>query len=219
MSWLTQFKLGRPGNEYDFDVNPEAMEIQEQAVVSLQSNLAGDLKKSVFKASAPLIRVNSSYLTLAQRNQFASLVGVSDTFLSFLTRDDWEVVNELATIIDATHIKIANSSATRLSKLLVELGGSSIITIETPFNTASGGAYGDGAFGAGPYGGGTFDPGVVTYDDATRIITMTNPVDPDAALYVSYLYTGWLVNLQNLGARAQGGWLDRFEYDFSLEGA
>ena len=57
-------------------------------------------------------------------------------------------------------------------------------------------------------------------DDATRIITITNPItDPAVAILVSYLYTGWLVDMQALNHQAQGGWLDRFVYDFLLVGA
>src|SRR5260221_10877423 len=138
MAWLSQFLLGRPLNEILFDVNPAAMDITESPIVVLHRNLAGDLKKSYLKVSAPTIKVNSTFLTKAQRDQFASLVGVADTFLSFQTRDDWQVVNELVTVVDSLHVKLANSSATRLSAALVQLGGSSIITIQTPFNTALG---------------------------------------------------------------------------------
>ena len=224
MPWLSSFLLGRPGREYSFEVNPEAMDIEEAGIVVMQRNLAGDLKKSVLKVSAPTIKINSTYLSLAQRNQFASLVGVADTFLSFQTRDDWEAINERVTVLTTTSVQLANSSATRLSAALVAAGYDSIITIETPFLFSLGGGqtYGGGSYGGGGYGGDQeeFDPGTLTYDDATRVISFTNPLpDVSQPVYVSYLYKGWLVNLERLGHRAQGGWIDRFTYDFVLSGA
>lgn len=221
MAWLSQFLLGRPGAEYLFEVNPAAMDIEEVGVVIRQANIAGDLKKSTIKASAPIIRVNSNYLTLAQRNKFASLVSVSDTFLSFQTRDDWQQTDERVTIIDATHLRLQNSSATRLSAVLVGLGLPSVITIQTPFNIGfAGTGFGDGGFGFGGFDGAPFDPGAITYDDVTRIITMSNPLaDLSRLVFVTYTYKGWLVDMERLGHKAQGGWLDRFTYDFQLMGA
>ena len=221
MSWLTPFILGRPGNEFLFEINPEGMDISESAVVVTQRNLAGDLKKSVIKTSCPTIKINSSFLSLAQRNQFNSLVGISDTFLSFQTRNDWQVVNELVTIIDTLHLQISNSSAARLSATLVALGQPSIITIGTPFTLALGAAWGGGIWGGGVWGGSSgFNPGPVTYTDATRIITMTNPLpNLNNSVYVSYVYTGWLVSLETLGSKYKGGWIDRATYDITLQGA
>ncbi len=224
MPWLNPFLLGRPGLEYEFEVNPSAMQIEDAGVVVRQRNLAGDLKKSVVKVSAPSIRISSNYLTLAQRNQFHSLVGVTDSFLSFRTRDDWEAVDERVTWLSSTTMRIANSSAARLSKVLTSMGFPSIITIQTPFKlgVVAGVGYGEGGYGEGGYGSAPeeFDPGTVTYDDATRIITITNPIaDPAVAILVSYLYTGWLVDMQVLNHQAQGGWGDRFVYDFQLVGA
>jgi hypothetical protein len=224
MAWLSQFLLGRPGNEYSFDVNPEAMQLGISNIEALQNNLAGDLKQSVMKVRVPAIRVNSNFLSFAQRNQFDSLVGIVDTFLSFQTRDDWQVTDELVTVIDATHVQIANSSSTRLSKILTAYGFASIITILTPWKTGTvaGQLYGSGGFGVGGYGSPpeSFDPGAVTYDDQTRIVTFTNPLpDVTASVLVSYLYKGWLVKLKQFDHKAQGGWQDRFQYDFELIGA
>lgn len=224
MAWLSQFLLGRPGLEYSFEVNPEAMTLSIENVEALQYNLAGDLKQSVLKVRVPTIRVNSSYLTLTQRNQFDSLVGVSDTFLSFRCRDDFQVIDESVTIVDTTHLKLANSSATRLSAALVAGGFASVITVQTPFKrgTGTGEPFGSGGFGDGGFGSGgeAFDPGTISYDDATRIITMSNALpETDTPVLVSYLYAGWLVKLRAFNHSAQGGWVDRFKYDFELIGA
>ena len=220
MAWLSPFLLGRPGAEIQLDLPPEAIEVQEMPIASVQKNLAGDLKKSVIKASAPTIRINSRRLSPTQRNQLASLAGIRDTFLSFQTRDDWQVFQELVTVIDATHVQIANTSATRLSALLVALGGSSIITVQPVFGLAfGGGAYGAGAYGAA-FSGGDFDPGDVSYDDATRIITIENPIDDlESAIFVSYNYKGWLVNMRQMNAKSGGSFADIFSYDIELNGA
>lgn len=221
MAWLSPFLLGRPGGEIAFELPPEAIEVQEMPIASVQKNLAGDLKKSVIKASAPTIRINSKRLSPAQRNQFASMAAIRDTFLSFQTRDDWQVYQELVTIIDSTHVRIANTSATRLSAILVALGGDSIITIDadTIGIGFGGGAYGSGPYGGG-FGGGIFDPGEVTYDDATRIVTFENAIeDLESAIYLTYTYTGWLVNMRQFNSKAGGSFADIFQYDIELNGA
>lgn len=219
--WLT-FQLGRPTTEILFEVPPNAMSIDHDNVEVNLRNLAGDLKTSILKVNAPSIKINSNFLSQTQRIQFMSLMGISDTFLSFLTRDDWQTQNELVTIIDSTHVQIANSSATRLSAALVAAGGGSIINIITPFNAVLGEGYGSGGYGLGGYGGAalTFDPGPVTYNDATRVITLTNALGSlTAPMYVSYTYTGWLVKMQKLTVKNQGGWIDRGTYDIALLGA
>lgn len=219
MAWLSSFLLGRPGQEFEFEVNPAAMDIEETGIVVLQRNLAGDLKKSTLRASAPIIRISSNYLTLLQRNQFNSLVEVSDTFLSFQTRDDWQQIGALATILSSTEVQLASSSALRLSTVLVDAGFASIITIDSvSYSILTDEGFGNLPFGDGPFG--DFDPGTITYDDLTRIITISNPL-PDLTIpvYVNYTYKGWLVNMDRFAHSAQGGWLDRFKYDFTLTGA
>jgi hypothetical protein len=205
MAWLSQFLLGRPGLEFSFDFNPEAMTIDEGPLAVYHRNLAGDMKKSVIKNIIPVIKINSSFLTLAQRNQFASLAAISDTFLSFQTRDDWQVIAERNLPSDTTHVTIQNNSITRLSAALVAAGASGIITINS-VTTA-------------PYTGTNYFTGG-SYADATRIVTLgsalsssTNPV------YVTYTYKGWLVNMEKLSHAINGGWVDRFTYDFVLTGA
>lgn len=222
MSWISQFLFGRPGYEYQFDVNPEGMSIDEQALTVMHRNLAGDLKKSVLKNSMPTIRINSSYLTLTQRNQFASLVGVQDTFLSFQTRDDWQMLSERNLPTDTTHVTIQNNSATRLSAALVAAGFSGIITINsvgTVPAAVAGPLFGGGGFGDGGFSGPDYFLGG-SYNDATRVVTLGTSL-PSASqyVYVSYTYKGWLVNLENLSHQVQGGWMDRFMYDFQLTGA
>lgn len=222
MAWVS-FLFGRPGSEYTFEVPPEGMSIAPAPVKSLQRNIAGDYKKSVLKTDCPNIKINSSFLSLNQRNQFASLMGVSDTFLSFICRNDWQQVNDLASIIDLNHLQLNNSSALKLSQAYVLNGLASLITINTPFNVAQNPAYGLGPFGAGPFGigsgGTTFDPGAITYNDLTEVITTTNPLPSlNVSVFVTYTYPGWLVEPESMDVKYKGGWIDRGTYDISLVG-
>jgi len=221
MAWLEPFLLGRPGNEFSFEVNPDAMSIDEQPVAVLQRNLSGDLKKSVLNTSSPIIRINSSFLSIAQRNQFASLAGISDTFLSFQTRDDWGVISERNMVTDTTHVTIQDTSATKLSTALVAGGFTGIITINSVGvvpNVVSGPLFGGGGFGDGGFSGPDYFSGG-SYDDATRVVTLGTSLPVGTTfVYVSYTYTGWLVNMERLSHSFAGGYVDRFTYDFQLTG-
>lgn len=206
MPWLSQFKFGRPGYEYLFDLNPEGLMIDEGPIDVIARNVAGDLKRSIIKASAPTIKVNSSYLQKAQRDQFASLASMADSHLSFQTRDDWQKLLERNLPLTTITVPIQNTSATRLDQALVAGGFSSQITINGVFIVADGS-------GTNYFTGGS-------YASATRVITLgttlPNAVQP---VYVTYTYKGWLVVMRKLSHRIQGGWIDRFQYDFQLEGA
>jgi hypothetical protein len=220
--WLSQFLLGRPGYEIPFDVNPEAMQIDEMPITVLQRNLAGDLKKSLIKVSNPVIKINSSYLAFDQRNDFASLMSVNDSFLSFQTRDDWKVNAYKVSPLTLSTVQLPNTSATRLSTVLASAGFAGVITINTVYavpNPAAGPAYGEGGFGDGGYSGPDYYSGGGTYNDITRIITLGTPLPSLDPVFVTYTYKGWLVNIESLTHSVQGGWIDRFTYDFQLIGA
>lgn len=223
--WIP-FQFGRPGSEYTFEVPPEGMSIAPTPIKSLQRNIAGDYQKSVIKNDCPIIKINSSFLSLTQRNQFASLMGISDSFLSFICRNDWQMVNDLVSIIDLTHIQLNNNSALKLSAAYVLNSLASLITITTPFIVQQAGApFGTTyPFGGGPFGIGTgainFDPGAITYNDLTNVITLTNPLpSANASVYVTYTYPGWLVEPDAMDVKYKGGWIDRGTYDISLSGA
>jgi hypothetical protein len=220
MGWQT-FKLGRPGYEFNFDLNPEAMAIEDSPVAVLQRNLAGDLKKSVLKTSVPIVKLNSNYLLLPQRNQFASLAGIADTFLSFITRDDWQIVAEKNTPSTLTTVKLQNNSMTKLSAALVAAGFPGTITVtsvsQVP-NVTAGPVFGGGGFGEGGFSGPDFFTGG-GYDDLTRTVTLGTTLPSLNPVYITYTYTGWMVNMEKLSHAIRGGWVDRFTYDFQLTGA
>ncbi len=206
-AWLSSFILGRPGYEVSFEVQPEAMNVTEQSLVSLNRNLAGDLKKSVFRQGIPTVTINASYLTINQRNQFMSLIGLSDTFLSFQIRDDL-VNNEQDTSTDTTHVTLQNNSIIRLDKLLNTGGFSTIITVTGVYTSAVMGGSGTNYYTSGSYARST---GIITLGSALA--------GANTVVYIYYTYTGWLVNLDTLNWQAQGGWSDRLSYSFQLTAA
>lgn len=206
MAWLTAFKLGRPGYEVLFDVNPGTADMETAPVELVQRNLAGDLAKSIVKPMAPTIRINSNYLTKAQRDQFESLRMIDDTFLSFQMRNDFQVLLQYHIPTSLNTITLKNTSATRLSAALIAAGFSTSITIVGVFDNPSG-------TGTNYYSGGS-------YADATRVITLGIGLPSTTApAYVTYTYLGWLVNLSNFSQKARGGLVDTFGYDIELQGA
>ena len=207
MSWLSQFSLGRPGYEYSFDINPEGMSIEDGAIAIRQRNLAGDVKKSVLKVYAPTIKINSSYLAIGQRNQFSTLANISDTFLSFLTRDDWQVILERNISTDTTHVTLPNSSITKLDKIFDAIGANPNITNVNSVTTTADGS------GTNYANGGSFDR-------TNSIVHLGSALaGANTVVYVTYTYKGWLVDMEKLVHAIQGGWVDRFQYDFQLVGA
>jgi hypothetical protein len=202
MAWLTQFLLGRPGSEYTFELNPQGMRIEESAIVVRQRNLAGDLKKSTLKISVPTIQIDSDYLTMTQRNQFHSLAGIDDTFLSFKTRTDWTQYADKASVITTTKFRLNNSSALRLSKTLTAMSLSSTIAISTITSSEAG-----------------WSSGAVTYSDSSFDVNVGVALaTTTSAVYVTYTYNGWLVDMQKVSTSYRGGSGDLSSYSFELTG-
>lgn len=207
MAWTT-FKLGRPGSEYEFTVpgNPQALSIENRNIRVLQTNIEGDLKKSTLKLYVPSIRMNSNYLPFAERNKLASLMNITDAFLSFMLRDDFLITAEKALPVDVSTVNIANSSILRLEKALLAAGASGHITITGVFDNPAG-------TGTNYYTSGSFD-------GTTGAITLGTPVaDASNPVYISYTYKGWLVEIEDLSDSINGGRVDLFSYDMSLRGA
>jgi hypothetical protein len=207
MGWIT-FKLGRPGSEYEFTApgNPAAISIDEQNVRVLHTNIEGDLRKSTLKLYVPTIRINSSYLPFSDRNIIASMLNMTDTFLSFRARDDYKIVNERAIPTSTTSVLIANSSILLLDQALVAAGASGHIVPISVYNNVAG-------TGTNYYTGGSYAP-------ATGTITLGTPVaDASLPVYVTYTYEGWLVEMDSMSDSGRGGRVDLHDYDIVLRGA
>jgi hypothetical protein len=207
MAWTT-FKLGRPGSEYEFTVpgNPQALSIDNRNIRVLQSNIEGDLKKSTVKLYVPSIRMNSNYLPFDERNKLASLMNITDAFLSFMLRDDFLISAEKALPVDVNTVNIANSSILRLEQALLAASASGHITITGVFLNAAG-------TGTNYYTSGSFD-------GTTGAITLGTPVaDATVPVYVFYTYKGWLVEIEEISDSIAGGRSNLFSYDMALRGA
>ena len=223
MAWFDFFLLGRPGYEIPFEVNPMAISFDEGSINVQQRNLAGDLKKSVFKSFVPMVKISSDYMTLNQRNQFSFLSGISDTFLSFQTRSDWQIVDEVNLPTSTLSVPLQNNSITKLSTLLDSLGFPGIITVNAVYTSPSpwlNFGYGQFGYGQDGYGGiqliNYFTGGI--YTDSTKTITLGSALPTTNQVYVTYTYKGWLVNIDKISYSIQAGWIDRFKYDYSLIG-
>jgi hypothetical protein len=221
MAWLTNFLIGRPGYEYSMSVPPEAISIEDMSINVKQRMLDGTMKKSIINPSMPNIKLSSKYLTVAQRNQLSSLTMIDDTFLSFQTRDDWQVISLKVLSASTTQVILPKMSCTRLSKLLVDGGFSSTITIETvnetpnpaDMNTYDSGGYGEGGYaGSEHYTGGS-------YDDSNYTINLGVPLGQVQYVYVTFTYKGWLVEAEKLSHNTNGNNVDWFGYDFQLTSA
>lgn len=200
MAWLTTFLLGRPGYEVAFDVPPAGMQIQRAQIASTKRVLSGRLKKRTFRTDFPTITLNGTFYTAEQQDRMASLLTVTDSFLSFMVRDGFTTYLEQNFPANVgTTVTLQENSATLLSAALVAASAAGSITIIGVYDNPAG--TGTNYFTSG------------SYADATRIITLGTPLLTAAACYVTYQYKGWLVNMSELGVQAQGGWVDVMPYN------
>ena len=197
--WLSQFKLGRPGNEITFSINPDSVQVKKSQIASSKRVLSGHLVKRVFRTEFPTISLSGKFFTEAQADAMSSLLAVTDTHLSFIVRDDMTMTGEqnFPSNGGAT-VTIQENSATLLSAALVAASAAGSITVTGVFDNA-------GLTGTNYYTGGS-------YADATRTITLGTPLATSTACYCTYVYTGWLVSMSEMSYQAQGGWVDVMPY-------
>lgn len=203
MSWLTAFKIGRPGYEVGFDIDPGGIDIDEGKIAVKNRNSVGDLRRSVVKIGVPTIQLSGAYMTKATRDVFASLANVSETFLSFQMRDDWQMVLIYAMPTNTTTVILPNSSTVKLDAALVAAGFAGQITINGVYRTPNG-------TGTNYYTGGS-------YAAATHTITLgaalPNATDP---VYITFTYKGWLMEMERFPHKH---WcLEAFSFNITLVG-
>lgn len=205
MAW-TSFKLGRPGFEYAFDAPPDSFDVTWARMGADNRNLSGDLKERVIRTFAPTVKLKSGWWTKADVDNLASLLTITDTFLSFLCRDDWKIILEPDLPLTTSTVQIQRSSITRLSAAYVAAGLSSTITVTGVYVQPDGS-------GTNYYTGGS-------YADATRTITLGTALPDTRQTYVSYTYSGWLVRAKSGQTPITGGRVDLFTLgDMTLEPA
>jgi len=206
MAWYSQFYLGRPGSELTFDINPNTLEIRPAQISAKKRTISGHLRKWVFRTSFPTISLQSNYFTFAEYCAMQSLLTVSDTMLSFKVRDDLQTILEICYQTDSMTVPIRENSATLLSAALVAAGAAGSLTINGIYDNAAG-------TGTNYYSGGS-------YADATGIITLGTPLPTVFPCYCTYSYSGWLVEMSEIGGQFIGGQVDVGQVSgWSLQGA
>ena len=214
--WVNQFKLGRPGVETLFDINPTELTPTWGRVASTSYNLAGDRFDRVMRTMRPTVKLKQSIFPKTQLDLFVSLIPITDTFLAFLTRDDWLINLEPNIAPNTTTVQLQNSSMTKLSQVYALGGFGSTPTFGTITITGVW-AYIDNYYGV-PRGTGVNYWTGGSYVEATRTITLGTPLPNAGQVYVSYSYPGWLVAMPKLDTSVLGGQVDNFGYSFELEG-
>lgn len=190
------------------DLPPEAVSIDDGPIADRKRNLAGALIKTTVSPNVPTIQMNSSMLSVDQGNILATLANIDDTFLSLKVRDNDLAVRLYRLIPTPTEFRLylPPSSITRLDKALDDASQPTLIEISGIFAT--------------PDEGGTnlFDGGS-TYDPQTREIVLNTPLGSDDDVFVSFTYSGWLVDMQSFPRTAKGGYVDIFDFDVQFVGA
>lgn len=198
MAW-NSFKLGRPGYENTFALNPKAVSVDEAQIASSNRVLSGKLKKWVFRTSFPTIQLSQSFFTVTERNVMASLLSVTDTFLSFIVNDALQTIGEQVPVSNVgTQVTLQENSATLLSAARVAAGAAGTITVNGVYDNP-------GLTGTNYYSGGS-------YDDATRVVTLGTALAAQQYVYATYTYTGWLVEMRAIPYTAIGGQVDVMGY-------
>jgi hypothetical protein len=221
MAWLDAFLLGRPGFEYAFSANPDDLEADFERQSAEQRTLTGRLKERVFRPWTPTVRLTSGWFPKTDLDHIASLLTVTDTFLSFIPRtSDLNILLEPDLALTTTTVQIQESSATLLSAVYAA-GGLTPGNGGTPYTTTSGTITVDGVYD-NPMGTGTnyYTAGAGgSYADATRTVTLGSALAQVQQVYVSYHFPGWLVRMKKLGAPISGGRVDLFNLgDLELVG-
>ena len=193
--WVSQFKLGRPGYELSFDINPNTLDIEPQQVAAEGRVLSGHLRKWVFRTSFPVITLQSNWFTVTDFNAMQSLLTITDTMLSFKARDgDLQTTAEICYPSDVGNVPIRENSAVLLSATLVAAGSASCLAISGVYTNP-------GGTGTNYYTGGS-------YADASQVITLGTSLPTTAPCYATYTYPGWLVSMKAIKATFLGGQVD-----------
>jgi len=206
MAWVNQFLLGRPTLEALFDASPNKISIERAQIAAVNRTISGRRKKLVFRTDFPTIKLDSNWFSVADANIMGSLLTVTDTVLSFQPRGgDLQTPLEINYPTSATTVNLQENSATILSAALVAAGGASQITINgvwTSYTIVAGVPTGAGT---NYYTGGS-------YNDASYGITLGTSLASQAAVFCTYSYSGWAVQMEKLPAMFEGGRVDLGSY-------
>jgi hypothetical protein len=219
--WLSAFLLGRPGYEYTLSANPDSFDPTWERVGSDNRLLNGAIRERVLCTTVPTVVLKSNWFPKAtDLDNIVSMLGITDTMLSFITRDDWHINLEPNIAPNTTTVQIQDTPISRLSAIYAAgsfgstpTGGTITIngvwiaqTVTNGIPVGSGTNYYLGGSGG-------------TYLDSTRTITLGTALSAATQVYVSYTFPGWLVRLKKVNAPIEGGRVDLFTCNYSLDGA
>jgi hypothetical protein len=170
MAWLDAFLLGRPGFEYAFSANPDDLEADFERQSAEQRTLTGRLKERVFRPWTPTVRLTREWFPKTDLDHIASLLTVTDTFLSFIPRtSDWNILLEPDLALTTTTVQVQESSATLLSAVYAAGG---LAGLGTPTRRAERSRW-TGSTSTRWQGTNYYTAGAGgSYADATRTITL-----------------------------------------------
>lgn len=133
MAWRTQFKLGRPGAEALFEINPSALQWNMQPLADRARGGDGTLNKTTSSRDRPNVRLTGNYVTADLANKLRSIAMIDDTPLVFEVTDgaagmylgSWQ---ERIIPTSTTAVVIPANSYTRGAALRAAAGGSALLT-------------------------------------------------------------------------------------------
>jgi hypothetical protein len=210
MAYLAKFQLGVPGNLYNFFLNPAVYMGSDEALADVTRALSTKVNKVTLGRHLPSVAIQGNYMTVENLNWLRSLLVVDWTSLVFRPLDltgsfVLEVWQEFAKPTDVSTIYLPECSVLRGSKLEVDAGGSSQVSIVGVWSTRGNYRTGGGTNFYVSNGG--------SYDDSNYKISFSSPMPDANAKYVTFKYGAWAVTITAVPFRTDGGYTDRFKYE------
>jgi len=87
MAWLAQFKLGRPGAEASFEINPAGYDNNDLRIADHSRAVDGSFISIEASHNRPTLRLSGNYITADFWNALRGLLIIGDTFLIFEPHD------------------------------------------------------------------------------------------------------------------------------------
>ena len=194
MAYISPFKLGILGSEQSITFVKQGLSINHADIIQTNRNLAGDLRKTIFKVNVPAFTLTGLKLSQNDVNLFWGLKQ-RNALLNFKYRDDLAVIDEQNTSTDIRNITLVNTSATGITIL-------GVWQLSDPTHG-----------GTNYFTGGSYDP-------TTRIINCGTYL-PGAAtdVLINYTYTGNGVIINTLDVTAmQGQIANLYQASMGLQG-
>jgi len=188
MSYLENFKIGRPGYEYEFWDNPSNIEVSPGEISQETRNKQGEIKKSLYRF-APVIKLTSiSNYTVAELNKLIDLKNDVQGSHWLLINDALSILREYRTSATVSTVKLMNASRANITIVGVWLA--------TDYTKV----------GTNYYTGGNFVESTLTITLGTVLSGANTDV------IIEYTYQGWYIKIDPEGLtfnmKGNMGWVD-----------